>query len=816
MENKVRRKRNKSAPQDTSDVGSSLYDSMDNLAGALQLTQQTAIKRERSSSPFSPAFSPVKHNHQQRTKRRKLSDNAESHVGSTAPASEPLATADLVNYQNPEFGQLFEAIKEYVMVHRQEEKVEKVLLAVVRNIWSLKQLQIRELERDLASGDNSELLGSARYGSERGGRGVGTIKRLSNRLKTIVLRRSMTPVVTPRSMSAQTPESTHSTESQLQQDQSKIKKPVGRPVEEVIDDILQLDHKYLFRGLNKEPVCKYCHQPGGEVERCTHGCNNWLHMTCLKTERGKAKPAISSSFSSPVELPMATVAPHITGDGIEKEALICHECAIGKAEPCCICHQETPPVVHGSPQKETPLSLVVKSELICCSQPMCNKRFHASCCKYWPQASISSSSSGSSRCPMHVCHTCVSDDPSGKYQQLGSAKLIKCVRCPATYHQDSRCIPAGSQMLTTTHLICPRHNISKSDSNLNVLWCYICVRGGELVCCETCPIAVHAHCRNIPIKTNESYICEECESGRLPLYGEIVWAKFTYFRWWPSIILPPTEIPSNILKKPHGPNDFVVRFFGTNDHGWISRRRVYLYIEGDTGDGHKGKSVMSKRYTVGVEEATRFLKIIKAKRQEQAIERFSGKKLQPPPYIKIKANKPVPPVRFTYNEEDVNICECKPGKAHPCGPESGCLNRMLYHECNPDYCHAGTQCENQMFELRKSPRLEVVYMNERGFGLVSREPIAEGDFIIEYVGEVINHAEFQRRMAQKTNDRDENFYFLGVEKDFIIDAGPKGNLARFMNHSCEPNCTTQKWTVNCINRVGLFAIKDIPEVIRGL
>jgi len=51
-----------------------------------------------------------------------------------------------------------------------------------------------------------------------------------------------------------------------------------------------------------------------------------------------------------------------------------------------------------------------------------------------------------------------------------------------------------------------------------------------------------------------------------------------------------------------------------------------------------------------------------------------------------------------------------------------------------------------------------------------------------------------------------------VEKDFIIDAGPKGNLARFMNHSCEPNCETQKWTVNCIHRVGIFAIKDIPVV----
>jgi len=367
-------------------------------------------------------------------------------------------------------------------------------------------------------------------------------------------------------------------------------------------------------------------------------------------------------------------------------------------------------------------------------------------------------------------------------------------------------------MLNATHIICPRHNIAKADAHVNVLWCYICVKGGELVCCETCPIAVHAHCRNIPIKKNESYICEECESGRLPLYGEIVWAKFNNFRWWPAIILPPTEIPSNILKKAHGENDFVVRFFGTHDHGWISRRRVYLYIEGDTGDSHKTKSQLFRNYTTGVEEASRFLKIIKARRQEQAIGRQSGNKLHPPPYVKIKTNKAVPPVRFSQNLEDLSACYCQPSDEHPCGQESGCLNRMLFNECNPEYCKAGNRCENQMFESRKSPRMEVVYMNERGFGLVNREPIAQGDFVIEYVGEVINHAEFQQRMVQKQRDRDENYYFLGVEKDFIIDAGPKGNLARFMNHSCDPNCETQKWTVNCIHRVGLFAIKDIPVV----
>lgn len=44
----------------------------------------------------------------------------------------------------------------------------------------------------------------------------------------------------------------------------------------------------------------------------------------------------------------------------------------------------------------------------------------------------------------------------------------------------------------------------------------------------------------------------------------------------------------------------------------------------------------------------------------------------------------------------------------------------------------------------------------------------------------------------------------------IIDAGPKGNLTRFMNNSCDPNCDTQKWNVNGDWRIGLFANRNIP------
>lgn len=46
-------------------------------------------------------------------------------------------------------------------------------------------------------------------------------------------------------------------------------------------------------------------------------------------------------------------------------------------------------------------------------------------------------------------------------------------------------------------------------------------------------------------------------------------------------------------------------------------------------------------------------------------------------------------------------------------------------------------------------------------------------------------------------------------QDRVIDAGPKGNSSRFINHSCSPNCETQKWTVNGDVRIGLFTLCDI-------
>lgn len=72
-------------------------------------------------------------------------------------------------------------------------------------------------------------------------------------------------------------------------------------------------------------------------------------------------------------------------------------------------------------------------------------------------------------------------------------------------------------------------------------------------------------------------------------------------------------------------------------------------------------------------------------------------------------------------------------------------------------------------------------------------------------------ATVQERLKKTQEASMSSFYFLTLERNLIIDARFKSNHARFINHSCDPNCETQKWTVNGETRIGIFAIKDIEE-----
>ena len=99
---------------------------------------------------------------------------------------------------------------------------------------------------------------------------------------------------------------------------------------------------------------------------------------------------------------------------------------------------------------------------------------------------------------------------------------------------------------------------------------------------------------------------------------------------------------------------------------------------------------------------------------------------------------------------------------------------------------------------------KVVHSPVHGRGIVATEPIADGERIIEYVGEKITPAEADRRYPFVEGEPQHTFLF-SVSDRVIIDASSGGNVSRFINHSCDPNCEAEIER----GRVFIHAIRNI-------
>ncbi|KAM8709679.1 hypothetical protein ACLKA7_016484 [Drosophila subpalustris] len=141
-----------------------------------------------------------------------------------------------------------------------------------------------------------------------------------------------------------------------------------------------------------------------------------------------------------------------------------------------------------------------------------------------------------------------------------------------------------------------------------------------------------------------------------------------------------------------------------------------------------------------------------------------------------------------------------------CG--DGCINRMLMIECGP-LCTNGDRCTNKRFQQHQGWPCRVFRTEKKGCGITAELQIPPGEFIMEYVGEVIDSEEFERRQHLYSEDRNRHYYFMALRGEAIIDATSKGNISRYINHSCDPNAETQKWTVNGELRIGFFSVKSI-------
>lgn len=154
---------------------------------------------------------------------------------------------------------------------------------------------------------------------------------------------------------------------------------------------------------------------------------------------------------------------------------------------------------------------------------------------------------------------------------------------------------------------------------------------------------------------------------------------------------------------------------------------------------------------------------------------------------------------------DQQPCSCKPETA--CSDD--CLNRLMYTECSPKTCPCADKCQNTKIQRHiVAPGVERFMTQNKGWGVKTKQPLKKGTYILEYVGEVVTEREFKERMATLYT-RDTHHYCLNLDGGLVIDGHRSGSDARFVNHSCSPNCEIQKWSVNGLFRMALFALRDV-------
>uniref|UniRef100_A0A671SP78 Histone-lysine N-methyltransferase NSD2-like n=1 Tax=Sinocyclocheilus anshuiensis TaxID=1608454 RepID=A0A671SP78_9TELE len=522
-------------------------------------------------------------------------------------------------------------------------------------------------------------------------------------------------------------------------------------------------------------VPQVCEQTGEDLVMCEGQCCASYHLHCIGLDQS-AEKVLCSACSSGVH--------------------VCFTCkkSEGEVRRCCVLH--------------------------------CGRFYHEACVRL---SALSVFENRGFRCPLHTCLSChYSGRGAGKATK---GKMMRCLRCPVAYHVGDLCVAAGSEMITSSAIVCTNHFRPKKGyshhSHVNVSWCFICSKGlpesdarasswaflfffslrGRLLCCESCPAAFHPDCLNIAMPDG-SWFCNDCRSGKKPKYRDVIWVKLGNYRWWPAEIRHPKNIPTNIQHLRHEIGEFPVFFFGSKDYFWTHQGRVFPYMEGDRGSKYQHTGI-GKVFKNALLEAEARFKEIEIEREAKEAQENNKK---PPPYKYIKVNKPCGRVQvYTADISEIPKCNCKPSDERPCSFESECLNRMLLYECHPQVCPAADRCQNQDFTKRLYPETKLIRTAGKGWGLVSLRDIKKGEFVNEYVGELIDEEECRARIKYAQENNITHFYMLTIDKDRIIDAGPKGNYSRFMNHSCQPNCETQKWMVNGDTRVGLFAVCDIPS-----
>jgi SET domain-containing protein len=111
---------------------------------------------------------------------------------------------------------------------------------------------------------------------------------------------------------------------------------------------------------------------------------------------------------------------------------------------------------------------------------------------------------------------------------------------------------------------------------------------------------------------------------------------------------------------------------------------------------------------------------------------------------------------------------------------------------------------SQKISPSSNRRIQTRRSGVHGKGVFAVQDIAEGETLMEYVGEVISWAEAQARHPHNPADPNHTFYFH-IDENHVIDALFGGNSSRWINHACAPNCEAEEKN----GRIFIKALRNI-------
>ena len=140
-------------------------------------------------------------------------------------------------------------------------------------------------------------------------------------------------------------------------------------------------------------------------------------------------------------------------------------------------------------------------------------------------------------------------------------------------------------------------------------------------------------------------------------------------------------------------------------------------------------------------------------------------------------------------------------------------NRRMVNDINISKTLSGAEGDALRFNQLKKRKKLVKFDRSaiHNWGLYAQENIAANDMIIEYVGEKVRQRVADLREAKYDMQGVGSSYLFRIDEDTVIDATKMGGIARFINHSCTPNCTAKIIRVDNTKRIVIYALRDINQ-----